>query len=336
MDEIILKNVELRNFRCHEKYSLDCDKHTTLILGENGCGKTSVLEAIYIALRGRSFRATDKEIVKRGTDGYKIEVGFVDGRKEEVTFNGKKKQFLIKDKKTARLPSREKYPAVLFLPEDLHLIVSSPSSKRNYFDRFLGQIDEKYHVSLSRYNKVLKQRNELLKQDVVTADQLFSWDVLLAKYGVEIRQGRKALVEAVNSRFTEVYRSIAENEDYTSLEYKSYTAEVDESGYLRLLGIDFERDRMTGHTNFGVHKDDYEFVFNKAVADGSASRGEMRSVVLALKFIEAEMIEKTMVKKPVVLLDDVFSELDKTRQKCLVKNFKNNQVLLTSVEGVEL
>lgn len=332
MEDSIIKDVSLSNFRCHEKYKLDCTEETTLILGENGCGKTSVLEAIYIALQGKSFRAVDREIIKRDTEFYRIELLKYDGEKVVVVFDGEKKSFLIKDKKTAKLPVKEKYPVVLFLPEDLHLVSSSPTRKRDYFDRVLGQLNNKYSASLSRYNKALKQRNELLKQEDVTEEMLFSWNVLMAKYGVEIRDLRSQLVDEINKRLTDTYRSIANNGDEVELQYDSYTGDSLESDYLKLLSLDFERDKITGHTNFGVHKDNYNFIFNGVMADGSASRGEVRSVILALKFIEAMEANLVLGRKPVVLLDDVFSELDETRQKCLVKNFKNHQVILTSVE----
>jgi DNA replication and repair protein RecF len=131
-------------------------------------------------------------------------------------------------------------------------------------------------------------------------------------------------VDKINSGLTETYRSIAENKDEVKLEFKSYTADVSEDDYLKLLNMDFERDRLTGHTNFGVHKDNYDFIFNKSEADGSASRGEVRSMILALKFIEAAEIFRTLNKKPVVLLDDVFSELDKEKQRNLI-NFLNSR-----------
>lgn len=332
MEDFVVKTIKLSNFRCHEGYKLSCKDETTLILGENGCGKTSVLEAIYIALQGKSFRAVDREIVKRDTDFYRIELERSDGEKVVVVFDGNKKTFLIKDKKTARIPIKEKYPVVLFLPEDLHLVASSPTRKREYFDRILAQFDPKYSTILSRYNKALRQRNELLKQENVTVDMMFSWDILLAKYGVEIRNLRKQLIDSINKDVTETYRSIADNEDKVKLRYVSYTGECSESEYLKLLSLDFERDKITGHTNFGIHKDNYNFMFNNSLADGSASRGEVRSVILALKFIEAVEAYRILGKKPLVLLDDVFSELDKTRQNCLVKNFKNHQVILTSVD----
>ena len=334
MNDVIIDQICLSNFRCHENYSLKCKPDTTLILGENGCGKTSVLEAIYIALRGKSFRAVDREIIKRGAEFYRIELRYNDGEKVVAIYDGNRKTFLIKDKKSMRLPVKEKYPVVLFLPEDLHLVATSPTKKRDYFDRVLTQLNSSYSTSLSRYNKALKQRNELLKQENVNLEMLFSWNILMAKYGVEIRKNREKLVEKLNLELTDTYHSIADNTDEVALRLKSCTGDVGEGEYLKLLEMDFERDRLTGHTNFGVHKDDYDFVFNDSLADGSASRGEVRSMVLALKFIEAREIFRTLGKKPVVLLDDVFSELDSMRQKSLVSNFRDHQVILTSVDGV--
>lgn len=335
---MIIKSVKLQNFRSHKLYNLKMGDKTTQILGENGWGKTSVLEAIYIALVGRSFRAVDREIIKREAEFYRVELDFTDGEKVVVVYGAAEtggtdagKTFLIRGQKTKRLPKKYKYPVVLFLPDDLHLVSSSPSSRRGYFDKFLGQLSPGYASSLSRYNKALKQRNELLKSENITPDSTFSWDVMLAKYGVEICEARMELVSDINKRLTEVYRGIAKNKDEVSILYEPYIGKADESEYLKLLSLDFERDRLTGHTNFGVHKDNFNFKFNGSLADGSASRGEVRSLIIALKFIEAEMLEKRLSKKPVVLLDDVFSELDEARQEALVSNFKENQIILTSV-----
>ena len=330
---MIIKDIKLSNFRCHAGYSLSFEKQTTQILGENGSGKTSVLEAIYLAVRGKSFKAVDREILRRGEDFYRVELSFLDGEKTVVTYDStlKRKSFLVGDKKWARLPKKNRYPVVLFEPSDLALITSSPTRRRDYFDRFLTQLSDGYSNSLSRYNKALKQRNELLKQEFVEPLDLFSWDVMLARYGVLIRKARAALVASLNDRLTGVYRGIAENRDEVMLSYDSYTGEIEESEYLRLLSMDFSRDRLTGHTNFGIHKDDFVFMFNNVPAEGTASRGETRSIVLALKFIEAEMLCEELMRKPLVLLDDVFSELDEMRQKALVKNFQENQVILTSV-----
>lgn len=326
---MIVKSVKMMNFRSHERFELDCNKQTTRILGENGSGKTSILEAVYETLRGKSFRATDKDIIKRGAEFYRVELEYEDGRKVVVVYDGVKKEFLAEDKRSKRLPKKSQYPIVLFEPDDLHLVGSSPTSRRGYFDRMFGQLSDQYSVNLARYNKALRQRNELLKNEEVNPEDLFSWDILLTKHGVELKKEREKFIEKVNQKFTEVYRSIAENGDEVRLEYIS---EVEtESDYLARMTRNFGRDSLLGHTSYGVHHDNYEFIFNKVKADGSASRGEVRSSVLALKFIEADLVLEVLGKRPVVLLDDVFSELDEMRQKCLVKNFRDNQIILTSV-----
>lgn len=328
---MIVRSVKLTNFRSHENFALECRAQTTTIIGQNGCGKTSVLEAIYEALRGKSFRAVDREILRRGAEFYRVELEYEDGRKIVTVYDGEKKEFLAEDKKARRLPKKLQYPIVLFEPDDLHLVGSSPTSKRGYFDRVFGQLSEKYAINLARYNKALKQRNELLKKEGVVKEDLFSWNILLVKHGVALLSDRRKIVEEINERFTGIYRSIAENDDEVNLRY--VTEVESESEFLMRLERDFVRDSLLGHTGYGVHHDNYEFEFNGRKADGSASRGEVRSSILALKFIEAELIQAVLGVRPVVLLDDVFSELDEVRQKCLVRNFKDEQVIITSVES---
>lgn len=331
---MIIKSIKLTNFRNHTSYSLECNGNTSLILGENGCGKTSVLEAIYILTRGKSFRAVDSEILKRGKEFYRVELEYCDGKKNIAVYDGKSKTFLVSDKKTKRLPKNHKYPVVLFLPSDLNLISHSPSRRRDYFDRFFSVLDDKYNDNLLKYEKALKQRNELLKSDFFKKEMFFSWDLMLAKYGTKLFAARKSYIEEINSLLTKTYSSIAKNQDKIDIIYKTEVEKDNESYYLKMLDTGLEKDRFLKHTSFGVHRDDYLFEFNQNLADGSASRGETRSIVLALKFIEAKMIEKELNLKPIILLDDVFSELDKNRRKSLVDNFKDNQIIITSVENI--
>ncbi len=340
---MIVQRLRLTNFRSHKEYTLECKNETSLILGPNGCGKTSVLEAVYEAMRGKSFRAVDREIVRRGEEYYRVELDYEDGEKVVVVYEvgSNQKTFLVGDKKWRRLPKKYRYPVVLFLPDDLHLVGASPAQKRDYFDRLLAEMDEKYSNSLSRYNKALRQRNELLKTDNCRPEMVFSWNVMLAQYGCELRRGRRALVEGLNERITTTYQGIAENEDMVELIYRVQGGledlggmEESESRYLVELERGFEKDCIIKHTSYGAHRDGFNFIFNGVEADGSASRGETRSMVIAMKFIEAEMILGRTGRRPVVLLDDVFSELDMKRQECLVRNFKDNQVILTSVEAM--
>lgn len=339
---MIIQSVRLVNFRSHDDFFWECKKKTSLLIGENGSGKTSILEAIYEALRGKSFKASDNEILKRGAEYYRVEVKFCDGGKTVVIFDGRKKQFLVEDKKTARLPKKNRYPVVLFLPDDLHLVATSPTKRRNYFDRVLTEFDDSYSNSLLRYEKSLKQRNDLLKKyniqekvfGKISRSDFFSWNILLAKYGLEIRQRRVKYLEKLNQVFSEVYHSIVDNSDFVSLKLELFGGEISEAEYFNRLEAELDRDLILGYTGFGIHRDDFVFLFNGEEADGTASRGELRSMILAMKFIEAELIFQETGKKPVVLLDDVFSELDNMRQKSLVKNFKENQVIITSVEEI--
>ena len=338
---MIIQSVKIVNFRSHDEFLLQCNKKTSLLVGENGSGKTSVLEAIYEALRGKSFRATDEEILKRGTEFYRIELDFTDGTKTIVLYDGQRKQFLVEDKKKTRLPKKNRYPIVLFLPEDLHLVATSPTKRRNYFDRVISEFNESYGNSLLKYEKALRQRNELLKKYKIDEDDnkvidrdFFSWNILLAKYGLEIRNYRKQYLDKLNAEFNQVYHSIVENGDQVFLKLNLFGGEITEADYFNRLENEIRRDLILGHTGFGIHRDDFILLFNEKEADGTASRGELRSMILAMKFIEADLIFRETGKRPVVLLDDVFSELDNVRQKSLVKNFKDNQVIITSVDEI--
>lgn len=324
----IVKNIKLKNFRCHENFELTCNEDITLIIGANGSGKTSVLEAIYLALRGKSFKGVDKEILRERADFYRAEINLRDFKRIIIRFDGAHKSFEIDGKKSLRLPKKNRYPAVLFEPDNLYLVGSSPSRRRDYFDELFRQIDDRYGVTLSRYNKALKQRNDLLKNELISEDDLFSWNVTCATYGAELINFRSRFIDEINRYMTGIYRDIAKNEDECSIKYLGN--KIDENKYLTILGANFEKDKMLGYTSFGAHRDDYEFVFNGKKADGSASRGEIRSIILALKFIEAKILEKETGFSPVVLLDDIFSELDEMRQKHLINNFKDYQMIITS------
>ena len=331
---MIIKSIKLTNFRNHSSYSLVCDNETSLILGENGCGKTSVLEAIYILTRGKSFRASDPEIIKRGAEFYRIELEYINGNIITATYDGETKHFFTLGKKSKRLPKKYKYPIILFLPSDLNLISHSPGRRRDYFDFIFSELDDNYATNLSKYKKALKQRNEILKSDNLDPTALFSWNILLARLGTILHNSRQEYINRINSYLEDTYHSIAENSDTMHIDYQSEVTYTAENSYLRQLEKNYRKDSYLGHTSFGIHRDDYIFNFNHQPAAGSASRGETRSIILALKFIEARLIEEILGKKPLILLDDVFSELDDSRRQSLVDNFKHHQVILTSVEDV--
>jgi hypothetical protein len=336
---MILKTLRVQNFRTHSDFILEIGEKSTLISGANGSGKTSLLEAIYFALQGTSFRSSDKEILRNdGSSWFRIDLKDSRDSLRTIIFNDavqkSKKQFLVDGNKKARLSANLRIPVVLFEPDDLQLLSGSPTRRRNFLDYFLSQIFPSFQLALARYNKALKQRNNLLKRDNVSKDELFPWNLMLAEYGAEIISKRQDFLELLNSKIEEVYFEISGVKDEIEIDYLG--EKVSKNEILAILSENIERDKILGYTNFGPHKHDIQFIFNKKPAQNVASRGENRSLVLALKFIETDILADLTSKRPIVLLDDVFSELDDDRQKLLTKHFSKYQTIITSTNEIEV
>lgn len=329
----MITSLRVQNVRTHHNYTLTLLPHTTVITGPNGRGKTSLIEAIYIALRGTSFKGSDNDVLKRNAAWYRIDVS-----DEETTRTVKfepnrstgKKQFVIDGKTQYRLLPKHKKPVVLFEPNDLRLLHGSPSRRREYFDTFIAQLDPLYGTALRRYERALKQRNNLLKQPNISPDELFVWDMTLSEHGAYIIKKRQDVVRRIDDRLLPVYRTIAGTNDEVSLDYPY---DLTQQKLLADLHASAQRDAILGFTSVGPHRHDMIFRFGDSPALSVASRGEVRSILLALKFIEVEIMQSLLNLRPIILLDDVFSELDATRQAHLVQNFKDYQVVITSASG---
>lgn len=331
-----LKTLTVQNFRVHQKRTVGFEPGVTLIVGANGSGKTSLLEAIYIALRGRSFKGTDETIRRTGDDWYRIDLEADDHlRIVKHQQTGTSKLFEIDGKVHRRLTDRVKYPVVLFEPDDLRIVSGSPARRRDYLDTFIAQYDPHYSSVVRRYERALMQRNKLLKRPQLNRDELFAWDVALSRYGATIVEARQALIDYIDSRIAEVYRTIAPTEDIVKVHY-SHASSLTSQHLLTELEHAYERDRALGATTVGPHRHDLVISFNGGNADDVGSRGELRTITLALKFIEAARIIEVTGLHPIILLDDVFSELDHTRQQCLLSEFQDHQVIMTSVESAPM
>ena len=328
----IVKKISITNFRCHDNFELNITNPTTLITGPNGSGKTSIIEALYISLRGKSFKSTDQYIIKNQANSYHIQVDFHDTTIRKTSYQRltSKKEFLIGDKKSTRLPVKYRYPIIFFEPNHLNLIYSSPSRRRAFLDDLISQINPSYHQAVNRYEKALKQRNALLKSDHITKEKLFPWDIIIAKYGSEIINTRKLYVDKINQSITGIYKSIANQPDQLQVTYT--TNPLNETEFLKILEKNLPIDQVTKSTSFGPHRDDMIFYFNHHLAVDTASRGELRSSILALKFIETQLVEKHLNQSPIILLDDIFSELDEPRQRHLTNNFQSHQIIITSTK----
>lgn len=323
----------MQHVRAHKDYSLTLSPNVTVITGKNGSGKTSIIEAVIVALQGSSFKGVDDDILARGAPWYRIDIGFDDKTKRTVKFDpalsSGRKQFSIDGKTHYRLLPRYKYPVVLFEPEDLRLLSGSPVRRRQFIDRFISQLDPKYSLSLRRYERSLRQRNALLKQRV-PSNSLFAWDVSLSEYGGYIVDKRIQFIGELNQRLNTTYETISHTGDTVGVRYSQAPSVNTSQKLLADLHHHAERDKVLGFTSSGPHRHDILFDFNNAPAASRASRGEVRSIVLALKFLEVGIIEQIANKKPIILLDDVFSELDKYRQDQLISLTKENQIIITS------
>lgn len=328
-----IHTLRVENIRSHKKLVRKLSPTVTVITGLNGSGKTSLIESILVALNGKSFKGADSELLRQGAEWWRIDVES-DVETRTVKYqpdNTKKKQFIVDDKTSLRLPAANKYPTVLFEPNDLRLLHGSPSRRRQFIDNFAGQLLQDYSRALRRYERALQQRNKLLKMQA-GSDALFAWNVSLAKYGAYIIDVRVRLIERLNGSLNDIYRTIAQTKDTVSLHYSHTTIDNSEQKLLRDLELNLERDKILGYTSVGPHRHDVVFEFNGMLAVNSASRGEVRTIILALKFLEVDILHEVTGNQPIVLLDDVLSELDDKRQSHLVTEFKDNQIIVTSTD----
>jgi DNA replication and repair protein RecF len=329
----VVKKLSVQNIRSHDKFTILLSPTVTVITGLNGSGKTSLLEALYIAFQGSSFRGSDNDILRHESSWWRIDVELDDFIKRSVTFNPsldkKRKKISVDDKTMYRLLPKHKHPLVLFEPDDLRLLHGSPARRRQFIDRLVSQLDPLYSTAVHKYERVLRQRNNLLKKPHTSQNELFVWNVALSEYGAYVIEKRIAFIEMINNQLNDTYNIIAKSNDNVSVHYShTYIGDIKQK-LLNDLHGHIARDLALGYTSTGPHRHDVIFQFNGSPALDVASRGEVRSIVLALKFIEVGIIEQITNIKPLILLDDVFSELDELRQKYLMDSQKG-QIIITS------
>jgi DNA replication and repair protein RecF len=327
-----LTDLRLQQFRSYRSAHFVFDPKTTLITGKNGIGKTNLLEAIYVLLQGTSFRAGDSDLLHTDTSWWRID-GEMNGDERQVRFQtaSKPAKQLVITETAKRFTYKDRLPLVLFEPTDLQLIHGSPARRRDTIDTMLIALSQPYKQALSRYERALQQRNNILKrQPSNLEDILFSWDILLSEYGVQIIAARHDIITKLNRLLPGYYSQIAGGIHEINISYKSgFPDSVTSSQYLTELHKKLPLDRLRGTTSIGPHRDDLVFMLEGVDAKLSASRGEVRTLLLALKIAYAELLEKSYETKPIILLDDVFSELDTDRQENLLTLLGTYQTIIT-------
>ncbi len=339
-----IKNVKLVSFRNYDYQIVDFPMQITLVSGTNGQGKTNLVESVVVAATTKSPRTSNmSELVKDGSAETLVEI-LLDRKFGQMnlsfTINAKgEKKFFINSNPVSKMSDVfGNLVVVYFSPDDLKIVSASPDKRRDFMDTDISELSGSYYNLIQRYNKVLLQRNKLLKTErdrALLLAQIGVWDEQLAQIASLIIKTRKSFIEKLKVPAKEALKYISSSKDDLEIEYvgvKGTSAEEIKEELLKSLKFNLERDIELGYTSVGPHRDDIYFGLNGKDARNFASQGQQRSIVLALKFAELEIFEKELGEEPILVLDDVFSELDTTRQRRLYEKMSKYQTIITGTQ----
>ncbi len=330
-----INSINLQNFRNYNILNISFDGETNIIYGDNAQGKTNILEAIYVSATTKSHRGNKdremisfnedeahiKSIVEKNGTTYRIDMHLKKNKSKGIAING------IPIKKASELFGI--INIVVFSPEDLNIIKEGPGARRHFIDMELSQIDKIYLSDLSNYNRILVQRNKLLKDLYFSNDAIDTldiWDMQLVNYGRRMIEARKRFIKSLNEIIGEIHRNLSANKEQLLIKYEP---NVCESEFEKQLIRNRERDLKTKMTNIGPHKDDISFYINGNDVRKFGSQGQQRTAALSLKLSEIELVKSIIHDSPILLLDDVLSELDSNRQNLLLNSIKDIQTIIT-------
>ncbi|MDO4799246.1 MAG: DNA replication/repair protein RecF [Bacillota bacterium] len=339
---MIITGVTLQNFRNFEETKVDFDPVLNMIVGDNAQGKTTLIEAIFVAAFGKSFRgAKDSEMVRFGSEYARVRVDYCKerygpGHVEYRIKSDGSKSFRVNGVGITKLSALlGNMGIVLFHPEDLRLIKDGPGERRAFLNREISNLSLIYCNDLIEYNRILGQRNALLKMRQVDPDQIAIWDEQLAERATKIVRKRLQYLEKLNRSCLDIHRSITRNEEIDVRYLGGFDFDaIDQyrDFMMQRLKISLSMDIKRGYTGFGPHRDDLEVRIGGKPAKVFASQGQQRTAALSLKLSEIQIIRDETGENPILLLDDVMSELDLKRQTELIRAFADTQVILTTTD----
>jgi DNA replication and repair protein RecF len=335
----MISDLQLRQFRSYTDASFEFGDGVNIIVGPNGSGKTNLLEAILVLARGGSYRVNDVDLLQFDTTWFRLDAHIQpDDVLRTIKLNTEPKQiktYEINERTYHRLTAQHMLPVVLFEPNHLQLLHGAPQLRRDYLDDMLEQTDLGFAGFRRNYRRILAQRNALLKRSKApTAQELFPWNLRLSELGATITRARASLCEQLADRLTELYRQISETTTTVTIDYQpKFSLESYESHLLSKLESHLPEDIVRGFTAYGPHREDFVVTYDGRQADEFASRGETRTAILALKIIELQLIEQVRDQTPLLLLDDVFSELDGARRRALTSFLQTYQTFLTTTDA---
>lgn len=336
-----IRKIELTNFRNYDKFKIDNLEDINVIIGANGIGKTSIIESIYVASTARSFKNNDENVmIKSNSDYFKIKVLVDDEIRTKqleylLTNNGKKTKINSRLKKKIS-DYIFQYKVVLFSPDELKIIKESPTVRRNYLNVNLSQINKTYIKLLNTYNVLIKNKNEYLKKLYINGNlderYLDILDLKIAEIGSQICLIRKEYIDKINKRIKRIFKKFKKN-DEVYVDYQSQFLNKSNDEILLHLKKNRIYEETIGFTKTGVHRDDLVFLHNGKNAKEYSSQGLQKLILLSFKMAELEVLIDDYYEEPILLLDDLFSELDIINQNSIINNLNTKiQVFVTTTD----
>ncbi len=332
---MFIKSLSLNNYRNYDNADIHFSEGINILYGDNAQGKTNVLEAIYMLATTKSHRGNkDREIIRFDCDEshiraevkkfdleHRIDMHLRKSKSKGVAID------MVPIRKSAELMGLVNI--ILFSPEDLSIIKNSPSERRRFMDMELCQLNKIYYSNLSNYNKILNQRNNFLKQlyyDKNQIDMLDIWDSQLVDYGIKIIKDRNNFINMLNEIILDIHKKLTSDKEELII---SYDKDVSESSFSKEIILKRDMDLRYQSTQIGPHRDDLSFQVNGMDVRKFGSQGQQRTVALSLKLAEISLVKKIINDNPILLLDDVMSELDSTRRDALLSYINNIQTIIT-------
>lgn len=334
---MVVESLNLEHYRNYQQLSMEFIEGTNILYGDNAQGKTNILEALYVCSTTKSHRGSrDREIIQFGEEEshiklmirkndvpYRVDMHLKKNKSKGIAING------IPIKRASELFGIVN--VVFFSPEDLSIIKSGPSERRRFIDMELCQLDKFYLHNIVHYNKIINQRNKLLKDisfhfEQSLYDTLDIWDIQLADYGNKIIKRRKEFIKQINDIIFDIHSNLSGGRENISLKYEP---NIEAENIYEELLRNREKDMKLKSTSVGPHRDDMGFYIKDIDIRKYGSQGQQRTAALSLKLSEIELVKKIIHDSPILLLDDVMSELDSSRQNQLLNSLNGIQTIVT-------
>ncbi len=338
--KMYFKEIEIRNFRNYEYCKESFHPSINIFIGENGQGKTSLAEALYIMCLGRSFRTQkDREMIRFGEETSVVRTTVFKNernvRTEIILNRNEKKTVKINGVRKKRADLAGHILVVEFSPDDLKILKEEPDKRRRFLNREISKLYPGYYEDLAIYTKILLQRNTLLKEGNTDPSLLSVWNAELIKYGVKLIMRRESFIRRLNEISSRIHREITEGKEELSIGYDANVPfdedpETIEKSFQEKMEAARDTDLLRGITSCGPHRDDLKVTINGIDVRRYGSQGQQRTAAIAIKLAEIQLMEEESGEKPVLILDDALSELDKSRQRYLIEALTGTQIFLTA------